>query len=76
MAVATAAKKVLIDYVAVTVGGGVESISLVQNEHPNKYRSRDPWPSATASAARQGTMGALSQQLVSRTRACAPAPQP
>ncbi|GAA1498703.1 acetyl-CoA C-acyltransferase [Paeniglutamicibacter kerguelensis] len=43
MAVATAAKQILVDSMAVTVGGGVESISLVQNEHLNKYRSRDPW---------------------------------
>ena len=26
-----------------TVGGGLESISLVQNEHANTYRARDPW---------------------------------
>ena len=43
MAVATAAKQILVDSMAVTVGGGVESITLVQNEHLNKYRSRDPW---------------------------------
>lgn len=43
MAVATAAKQILVDSMAVTVGGGVESISLVQNEHLIKYRSRDPW---------------------------------
>lgn len=46
MAVATAAKQILVDSMAVTVGGGVESISLVQNEHLNKYRSRDPWLAA------------------------------
>ena len=27
----------------VVVGGGVESISLVQNENGNKYRAHDPW---------------------------------
>lgn len=27
----------------VTVGGGVESISLVQNENRNAYRTQDPW---------------------------------
>jgi acetyl-CoA C-acetyltransferase len=27
----------------VAVGGGVESISLVQNEHRNQYRAQDPW---------------------------------
>jgi acetyl-CoA acetyltransferase family protein len=25
------------------VAGGVESISLIQNEHSNKFRARDPW---------------------------------
>ncbi|GAA5194497.1 acetyl-CoA C-acyltransferase [Arthrobacter gyeryongensis] len=43
MAIATAAKQILVDSMAVTVGGGVESISLVQNEHLNSYRTRDPW---------------------------------
>ena len=28
---------------AVVVGGGVESISLVQNEHMNNHRAADPW---------------------------------
>ena len=27
----------------VTIGGGLESISLVQNEHRNAYRSQDDW---------------------------------
>jgi acetyl-CoA C-acetyltransferase len=27
----------------VAIGGGVESISLVQNEKQNRWRSRDPW---------------------------------
>jgi acetyl-CoA C-acetyltransferase len=27
----------------VTVGGGVESISLVQNEHMNRFHAADPW---------------------------------
>ncbi|MBO1269921.1 acetyl-CoA C-acyltransferase [Arthrobacter cavernae] len=43
MAVATAAKQILTDSMNVAIGGGVESISLVQNEYINKYRSRDPW---------------------------------
>jgi acetyl-CoA C-acetyltransferase len=42
MAIATAAKQIVVDNMAVTVGGGVESISLVQNEHSNRYRSADP----------------------------------
>lgn len=43
MAIATAAKQVVFDGQDVAVGGGVESISLVQNEHMNTYRSQDPW---------------------------------
>jgi acetyl-CoA C-acetyltransferase len=43
MAVSTAAKQILVDGMDVVVGGGVESISLVQNEHGNRYRARDPW---------------------------------
>jgi acetyl-CoA C-acetyltransferase len=43
MAVAAAAKQILVDGMRVTVGGGVESISLVQNEHMNTYRARDQW---------------------------------
>jgi acetyl-CoA C-acetyltransferase len=42
MAIATAAKQIVVDNMDVTVGGGVESISLVQNEHSNRYRSADP----------------------------------
>jgi acetyl-CoA C-acetyltransferase len=43
MAVATAAKQIITDGMKITVGGGVESISLVQNEHRNGYRAQDPW---------------------------------
>ena len=43
MAVATAAKQIVVDGMEITVGGGVESISLVQNEHRNSHRARDPW---------------------------------
>jgi len=42
MAVATAAKQVIVDKAPVVVAGGVESISLVQNEHYNLHRSSDP----------------------------------
>lgn len=42
MAIATAAKQIIVDGMDVTVGGGVESISLVQNKHMNNYRSADP----------------------------------
>ena len=41
MAIATAAKEIVFDGLSVAVGGGVESISLVQNEHMNRYRAQD-----------------------------------
>jgi acetyl-CoA C-acetyltransferase len=41
MAVATAAKQVLYDGMSCVVGGGLESISLVQNEHMNIHRRVD-----------------------------------
>jgi acetyl-CoA C-acetyltransferase len=43
MAIATAAKQVVHDGMAAVVGGGLESISLVQNEKMNRHRTRDPW---------------------------------
>lgn len=43
MAIATAAKQIIADGMQITLGGGVESISLVQNDHRNLYRSIDPW---------------------------------
>lgn len=43
MAIATAAKQVIHDNAPIVVGGGLESISLVQNEHMNTYRARDEW---------------------------------
>lgn len=39
MAIAIAAKQILVDNMSVVVGGGLESISLVQNEHINRYRA-------------------------------------
>ncbi|MBN8528467.1 MAG: acetyl-CoA C-acyltransferase [Caulobacterales bacterium] len=41
MAIATAAKQVTVDGMTVAVGGGLESISLVQNQHMNLYRMKD-----------------------------------
>jgi acetyl-CoA C-acetyltransferase len=41
MAVATAAKQVMYDGMECVVGGGLESISLVQNEHMNTHRLVD-----------------------------------
>jgi acetyl-CoA C-acetyltransferase len=43
MAIATAAKQIVDDGMQIAVGGGVESISLVQNDHRNQYRAQDPW---------------------------------
>lgn len=43
MAIATAAKQIISDGMDVTVAGGLESISLTQNQHMNRYRARDPW---------------------------------
>ncbi|MFI1237828.1 acetyl-CoA C-acyltransferase [Nocardia salmonicida] len=43
MAVAAAAKQIVVDGMNITVGGGVESISLVQNDHKNSYRATDEW---------------------------------
>jgi len=49
MAIAIAAREIVHDGVQVAVGGGVESISLTQNEHRNTYRARSEavtalWP--------------------------------
>ncbi|HSG55588.1 MAG TPA: acetyl-CoA C-acyltransferase, partial [Paracoccaceae bacterium] len=43
MAIATAAKQVICDGMDIVVGGGVESISLVQTEKMNRHRMADPW---------------------------------
>jgi acetyl-CoA C-acetyltransferase len=43
MAIATAAKQIVHDGMQVAIGGGVESISLVQNDKMNRYRAADPW---------------------------------
>ncbi|GHD37190.1 acetyl-CoA C-acyltransferase [Parahalioglobus pacificus] len=41
MSVATAAKQIIDDGMDVVVGGGLDSISLVQNEHMNLHRAGD-----------------------------------
>ncbi|HEY8332569.1 MAG TPA: acetyl-CoA C-acyltransferase [Tardiphaga sp.] len=41
-AIALAARSVLFDGVEIAVGGGGESISLVQNDHANKFHTIDP----------------------------------
>jgi acetyl-CoA C-acetyltransferase len=43
MAIAIAAKQIIDDGMTVTVGGGLESISLVQNDKMNRFRAADPW---------------------------------
>ena len=43
MAIATAAKQIVHDGMTIAIGGGVESISLVQNDKRNEYRAQDPW---------------------------------
>jgi acetyl-CoA C-acetyltransferase len=42
IAIATAAKQVIFDNMPIVIGAGLESISLVQNEHRNGYRGTDP----------------------------------
>jgi acetyl-CoA C-acetyltransferase len=42
-AIAMAAQRVIVDRVPVMVAGGLESISLVQNEHMNLHRLREEW---------------------------------
>src|SRR5947209_16006084 len=41
-AIALAARSIMFDGVTATVAGGVESISLVQNDHRNAFHQRDP----------------------------------
>jgi len=41
MAIAAAARQIVVDGMDVAVGGGVESISLVQNAHRNSHRAQD-----------------------------------
>ncbi len=43
MAIATAAKQIMFDGMQIAIGGGLESISLVQNDKMNTYRTRDPF---------------------------------
>ncbi|MGH7279025.1 MAG: acetyl-CoA C-acyltransferase [Candidatus Rokuibacteriota bacterium] len=42
-AIAIAAQRIIVDRVPVMVAGGLESISLVQNEHMNLHRMREDW---------------------------------
>jgi len=42
-AIAIAAQRILVDRVPIMVAGGLESVSLVQNEHFNNYRIHETW---------------------------------
>ena len=42
MAIATAAKQVMVDGMPIVVAGGLDSVSLVANEHANRFRAQDP----------------------------------
>ena len=44
MSVATAAKQIVHDGMDIAIGGGVEHISLVQNEHQNGFRAQEAPP--------------------------------
>lgn len=43
MAIATGANQIRSDRMSIVVAGGVESISLAQNEHTNRHRAHDRW---------------------------------
>jgi acetyl-CoA C-acetyltransferase len=43
MAISIAAKEIIVDGLEIAVGGGVESLSLIQNEYKNCHRVVDPW---------------------------------
>ena len=42
-AISIAAQRILVDRVPIMVAGGLESVSLVQNEHFNNYRIHEAW---------------------------------
>ena len=42
-AIGSAAHRIVVDGVDCAVAGGVEQISLVQNEHMNRHRTREDW---------------------------------
>lgn len=46
MAIATMAAHITSGDLQVGVAGGVESVSLVQNQHQNRHRAEDPWLAA------------------------------
>jgi acetyl-CoA C-acetyltransferase len=42
-AIAVASRSIRLDGVPIAIGGGLESVSLVQNEHMNGFHQRDRW---------------------------------
>ncbi len=42
-AISSAAHRIIVDQVDVAVAGGVEQVSLVQNEHMNHYKAKEDW---------------------------------
>lgn len=48
--ISMAAQRVMVDKVPVMVAGGLESVSLVQNEHANTFRYRNEWLEANKPA--------------------------
>ncbi|MBL4595345.1 MAG: acetyl-CoA C-acyltransferase [Robiginitomaculum sp.] len=50
MAISIAAKQIICDGMDICVGGGTESISLVQNDKMNLFRAGDPWIKANKPA--------------------------
>jgi len=42
-AISSAAHRIIVDQVDVAVAGGVEQVSLVQNEHMNHYKEKEDW---------------------------------
>ncbi|WP_345802977.1 acetyl-CoA C-acyltransferase [Microbacterium sp. AZCO] len=48
MSIALASAQVVNGDLRIAVAGGVESVSLVQNEHMNTHRAADPWLKETA----------------------------
>lgn len=43
MAIATAAKQIVHDGMNIAIGGGLEAVSLVQNDKMNRFRATDPY---------------------------------
>jgi acetyl-CoA C-acetyltransferase len=42
-AISSAAQRIIVDGVPIAVAGGLESVSLVQNEHQNNHRAHEDW---------------------------------